>query len=523
MKVKQSIFKSLSQIKNRGLSLLLAGTLCSAMVFSAVPKASAALTPAARVSFTFDDAQTSALTQAAPTLAKYGFAGTEFVPTGCVGSVNTCPAEPTHSYMTWAQVSQLKSSYGWEVTSHTVTHPLLASSDPTSQPNVLTPSQVIQELSQSKADLAAHGFTSTDFATPYGDWTPPVLAQIAQYYSSHRGFADTIDQDANGTIDHGNTFPYNDYLIYDYPVQAGVTVAQVKAMIDQTKASNQWLVLTFHDIQPVASTNPDDYQYNTSDLDQIAAYVKSLSIPVVTMANGLVTNAGNLLPNSSFDTAISSTITNTSVWSTDAPANIKQDTGTHGNFPSPANSVSLTGTTKNVELFSPQVPVSSAKTYVLKNYLNLTNITVAAGSEVDFYIDEYNAGGTWLQTQFKKSEVGNAANATGAWVEDLNFEYKPTNANVTKARLQVVVTANSAVQAYLDNVQWFAEDGSTTGGVGAGAVGGKIGDLNGNGHVDITDLSILLSHWGQSGAVGNLDANPIVNINDLSILLAHWG
>src|SRR5207244_11490180 len=99
------------------------------------------------------------------------------------------------------------------------------------------------------------------------------------------------------------------------------------------------------------------------------------------------------------------------------------------------------GTTKNIELFSPQVPVDAAKTYVMKNYVNVTSMAVAAGHEIAFYVDEYDANGTYLQSQYKKSEVGNAANATGAWVEDLNFEYKPTSANVTKARLQVVVTA----------------------------------------------------------------------------------
>lgn len=521
MNLTTSISQKLSHIKKQTINLALVLILSSTTIMSIVPKASAALTPAARVSFTFDDALTSALTEAAPTLAKYGFTGTNYVATGCVGAVGTCGAEPSASYMNWSQINQLKNSYGWEIAAHTVSHSLLASSDPESQPAVLTPSQVLDELTNSKQALASNGITATNFASPYGDWTPPVLAQIAQNYASHRGFADSIDQNADGVIEHGNTFPYNDYLIYDLPVQAGVTVAQVKSMIDQTKANNQWLVLTFHDIKPVASTNPDDYQYNTADLDQIAAYVKSLNMQVVNINGGLATNAGNLLANSSFDTAISNNIADTTVWSTDDPTNIKQDTGNHGNYPSPTNSVSLTGTTKNIELFSPQVPVVSTKTYVIKNYLNLTKIAVATGHEVDFYIDEYDANGTWLQAQFKKAEVGNNANPTGAWVQYLNFEYKPTSANVTKARLQVVLTANSEVQAYLDNVQWFAEDGSTTGGLGGGS---RVGDINvpPDGLVNITDLSILLSHWGQSGVSGNFDNNPIININDLSILLANW-
>jgi hypothetical protein len=46
-------------------------------------------------------------------------------------------------------------------------------------------------------------------------------------------------------------------------------------------------------------------------------------------------------------------------------------------------------------------------------------------------------------------------------------------------------------------------------------------DLNGNGRVDVFDLSILLSHWGTSG-VGDIDANGTVNVFDLSRLLSAW-
>ena len=165
----------------RSLYLSLAISLMEGILVGAVPKTYAAsLTPGPRVSFTFDDALVSSLTQAAPTLAKYGFVGTDFVPTGCVGTSGTCPAEPSHVYMSWDQVTQLKNTYGWEIASHTVNHPLLASTDPSTQPQALTPAQVDNELTTSKLTLGNNGITATDFATPYGDWTPPVLAQIAR-------------------------------------------------------------------------------------------------------------------------------------------------------------------------------------------------------------------------------------------------------------------------------------------------------------------------------------------------------
>src|SRR5207237_635683 len=112
------------------------------------------------------------------------------------------------------------------------------------------------------------------------------------------------------------------------------------------------------------------------------------------------------------------------------------------------------------------------------------------------------------------------------WVEDLNFTYTPT-AGAKFARLQIVVTANSGAKAYLDNVQWFAEDGSTTGGAGEvipTASGGKTGDVNGDGKINALDLSILLSHWNQAGTrtQGDLSGDGRINALDLSMLLSNW-
>jgi len=52
---------------------------------------------------------------------------------------------------------------------------------------------------------------------------------------------------------------------------------------------------------------------------------------------------------------------------------------------------------------------------------------------------------------------------------------------------------------------------------------GKIGDINGDGKVDIFDLSILLTRWGSNDATADLNKNGVVDIFDLSILLSHWG
>src|SRR5687768_8407010 len=69
-------------------ALKVPGTLSASIIiasttFMSVYAAPANPTPNAKVSFTFDEGYDSTRTQAAPTLAKYGFSGTVYVTTGC--------------------------------------------------------------------------------------------------------------------------------------------------------------------------------------------------------------------------------------------------------------------------------------------------------------------------------------------------------------------------------------------------------------------------------------------------------
>ena len=51
------------------------------------------------------------------------------------------------------------------------------------------------------------------------------------------------------------------------------------------------------------------------------------------------------------------------------------------------------------------------------------------------------------------------------------------------------------------------------------------GDANGDGRVDINDLTIVLAHYNQTGMVwsqGEFTGDGTVDINDLTIVLAHY-
>jgi hypothetical protein len=51
----------------------------------------------------------------------------------------------------------------------------------------------------------------------------------------------------------------------------------------------------------------------------------------------------------------------------------------------------------------------------------------------------------------------------------------------------------------------------------------KPGDLNSDGSVNISDLSILLSNWNTASATADINQDGTVNILDLSILLSNYG
>lgn len=52
------------------------------------------------------------------------------------------------------------------------------------------------------------------------------------------------------------------------------------------------------------------------------------------------------------------------------------------------------------------------------------------------------------------------------------------------------------------------------------------GDLNGDGSVNISDLAVMASHWGQTDsnyADGNITGQSTINLSDLAVMAANWG
>ncbi|MDB5160444.1 MAG: polysaccharide deacetylase [Candidatus Saccharibacteria bacterium] len=486
----------------------------------------------ARVSFTFDDGLSSALL-AANTLKTYGYTGTDYVITHCVGLIanasnNDCAADMTKNYMTWNDIATLHTTYGWEIGSHTVTHPLTAAVDN----KTLTDAGLDQEMHNSQLTLQAQGYNAYDFASPYGDYDNRSIAVAAKYYYSHRTFQDltySTDPISNAFPYYNprSSYPYNNYLLSVVPVEGDVSVATVKGYIDQAKASNQWVIFVFHEIKADGDTSYDAslnaYQYRTGDLASIAAYVKAQAIPVVNVEDGLASGT-NIMPNSGFNDGIATG------WTTDSPTTITADKQSstilgHGSFDGTItgalNSILLKGSATDTHLFSPKVTVAPGTTYTIKNFINLTS----SSGEVDFYIDEYDANGVDLGTGRYVAGITATSSTSDVQVGNVNFLYTPTSPSIASARLQVIVHGVGTV-AYVDNLQWLSPNGATTPPVVIPPVTTpKAGDVNGDSVIDALDLSTVLTNWNktsQTRAQGDLNADGTVDALDLSIILTNW-
>ena len=135
--------------------------------------------PARRtVAVTFDDAYRSVIELARPILERHGFPGTVFVPTAHAGAERpmSWPGidqwigtrdEHELTPMSWDELRELANA-GWEIGSHTRTHPHLTQ---------LGDDEVASELGDSRTDVEdALGLPCDAIAYPYGDVDDRVTA-----------------------------------------------------------------------------------------------------------------------------------------------------------------------------------------------------------------------------------------------------------------------------------------------------------------------------------------------------------
>ena len=205
------------------------------------------------VSLTFDDGYASFYNNGLPLLQKYGMTSTDYI---ISGYINNDPA-----YMTVAMLKTLNAD-GNEIASHTVTHPDLTT---------LSFAQMDGELKNSKNALQTWlNKPVTDFASPYGAYNQQVATDAQKYYATYRGVQPGFNAKNN----------FDAYHLQVQNLLVSTTLAQVQQWVTEAQATNTWLILVYHQVDPTLNPSTEPYNTYPSDLDAQLSYIKSTGIAV---------------------------------------------------------------------------------------------------------------------------------------------------------------------------------------------------------------------------------------------------
>lgn len=164
----------------------------------------------------------------------------------------------------------------------------------------------------------------------------------------------------------------------------------------------------------------------------------------------------------------------------------------------------ISGTTNNITgiVLPPSIGFVTSTVALGKPFL-LSGLSVPS-STVDIWVIN--------PTSAKEPLEGTAvADSNGVWSYPLSTKGLSMGTYQIKARASVrsFATSNYSSLSFL--------------GVGEAPTANlKIGDLNGDGKVNLVDFSILLAHWGTNYVLADLNGNGKVDLPDLSIMLSHW-
>ncbi len=160
------------------------------------------------------------------------------------------------SHLTQAQLVALETD-GWEIMSHTKTHPDL---------NTLTTTQIIDEFEGSKAALEAMGLTINNVAYPHNRNNENVRCIAKDYYRSGRAGGEVVNP---ATL---SIFQLSSYNADDHTLLAGY-----KAMVDEAETNSRWLIFYLH------VTDEND----AITIGSLIDYIQLQDIPIVTVDQAL--------------------------------------------------------------------------------------------------------------------------------------------------------------------------------------------------------------------------------------------
>ncbi|MFQ5574340.1 MAG: polysaccharide deacetylase family protein [Terriglobia bacterium] len=207
------------------------------------------------VTFNFDDAWSSAYSEAFPLLEDAGIKATLF-------PIVEVLRNPVDGYMTLEQVRKVKDA-GWEIGAHGMTHSDLTSAKEEELEN---------ELGGAKKYLEDQGFPAVSFAFPFGNYDAKTLTMAQDHYAfvraSVRGF---------------NEFPL------EFPLKAQVitsetTFEEAASWINEAKRDRKWVIIQFHQVD----NEGREFATTPAILSRIVDHVvaSGLPAPIMSEVNG---------------------------------------------------------------------------------------------------------------------------------------------------------------------------------------------------------------------------------------------
>ena len=216
------------------------------------------------ITITFDDALVCQFDNGYPLLRQHGVKGVMYVTTGLVGQWYE-----GQRCMSLSQLHELADA-GWEIGSHTVSHPKLASGERTKLPVTALEA----ELRESRDWLLANGFSVISFAYPYGSYNDEVAKIARSYYR----YARTCDRGLN-EVSSANTKLKRFNLCHR-------NLSQWKSAVDSAALLNKWLIAMIHSVTESESEIPSGKEglyISKTQLAECVQYAQCSGLPVRTV------------------------------------------------------------------------------------------------------------------------------------------------------------------------------------------------------------------------------------------------
>lgn len=214
------------------------------------------------VSITFDDGWRGAYTQAVPVLNSNGYKGTFYITPSII---------ETPHFMSAANLTTL-SKTGHEIATHGYSH---------ADMTMMSQNALNRQLSQGQTYLKDAGFLANNFAVPYGKSDAEVEWFARKYFATIRSANTGINTKQN----------MNPYSLRVLSLHKDTSQETLKEMLEQTKQTNGWLILVYHNINAegneIPSTKADSSTIATKTFTDQIAELKKANVTVLPVNTAL--------------------------------------------------------------------------------------------------------------------------------------------------------------------------------------------------------------------------------------------